>query len=594
MNKVYSRINWENEPSTKTPLNEHNLNKIDFAVDEIDNRVIELDATKAKNTDLQTLSTRVDNLILNAGDSSVEAADARVTEDGTVYDTLKNRLDAEHSNVTSDISQLSEDIVNLKGVSNDNSFIFSSGYSYFHYNFIENHTYRITNNSEEMNAFWSANDNNGVVEEITGGALPFTEIEFTPNISASKLRVYANGNGTIIIEDMNSYVRKNDERVTAIENKIIIGENKFNKYDTVDGYFLSYVNGSKNVNENFCYSSFYTEIKPNTNYIQSHYNSHICFYDENKNFISGTIDKTFTTPENAKYLRASCSISIKDSYYIFEGDIPKSYKPFEYRFIHQNDGIDNVVIVDKNGGGKYTSITQASANEPSGSIIYVMPGIYDNEEIRGTHSKKQYIIGVSAQDCIIKNHTGKYLYEPIQIGAGLLKNLTFIAEKGIDVSESDFNYAIHVESHILSNENLTIENCIAISHNSSALGMGMRGGCNVIIKNSTFISTTSSGFLVHDSNYDDYLGEQNLSIQDCVIYAKDNDSSAIKFQSQEKNGSTINIEMIRNRLKSTHGDIYKAVNYYGGSGGSDDFLGCINFRLKETSWGNSDNTFDSN
>lgn len=109
MNKVYSRTNWENEPSTKTPLNEHNLNKIDFAVDEIDNRVIELDATKAKNTDLQTLSTRVDNLILNAGDSSVEAADARVTEDGTVYDTLKNRLDAEHSNVTSDISQLSNE-----------------------------------------------------------------------------------------------------------------------------------------------------------------------------------------------------------------------------------------------------------------------------------------------------------------------------------------------------------------------------------------------------------------------------------------------------------------------------------------------------
>lgn len=109
MNKVYSRINWENEPSTKTPLNEHNLNKIDFAVDEIDNRVIELDATKAKNTDLQTLSARVDNLILNAGDSSAEAADARVTKDGTTYDTLKKRLDAEHSSVTEDISQLSEE-----------------------------------------------------------------------------------------------------------------------------------------------------------------------------------------------------------------------------------------------------------------------------------------------------------------------------------------------------------------------------------------------------------------------------------------------------------------------------------------------------
>lgn len=116
MNKVYSRINWENEPSTKTPLNEHNLNKIDFAVDEIDNRVIELDSTKAKNTDLQTLSTRVDNLILNAGDSSAECTDARVTEDGTTYDTLKKRLDAEHSSVIEDISQLSDEIGVINGI----------------------------------------------------------------------------------------------------------------------------------------------------------------------------------------------------------------------------------------------------------------------------------------------------------------------------------------------------------------------------------------------------------------------------------------------------------------------------------------------
>lgn len=40
--KVYSRINWENEPSTKSPINEENLNKMDFALNEIDNRTVEL------------------------------------------------------------------------------------------------------------------------------------------------------------------------------------------------------------------------------------------------------------------------------------------------------------------------------------------------------------------------------------------------------------------------------------------------------------------------------------------------------------------------------------------------------------------------
>lgn len=46
MQKAYSRINWENYPSDKTPLNESNLNRLDAATDEIDNRVISLNSTK--------------------------------------------------------------------------------------------------------------------------------------------------------------------------------------------------------------------------------------------------------------------------------------------------------------------------------------------------------------------------------------------------------------------------------------------------------------------------------------------------------------------------------------------------------------------
>lgn len=52
MNKVYTRINWENYPSTNTPLNESNLNKLDFATNEIDNRLIEMDTTKVGLSEL--------------------------------------------------------------------------------------------------------------------------------------------------------------------------------------------------------------------------------------------------------------------------------------------------------------------------------------------------------------------------------------------------------------------------------------------------------------------------------------------------------------------------------------------------------------
>lgn len=44
--KAHSNINWENKPSTKTPINETNLNKMDKSIDAIDDRVITLDSVK--------------------------------------------------------------------------------------------------------------------------------------------------------------------------------------------------------------------------------------------------------------------------------------------------------------------------------------------------------------------------------------------------------------------------------------------------------------------------------------------------------------------------------------------------------------------
>lgn len=46
MNKAYERINWQNKPSTATKINATNLNKMDLALDTIDDRVIELDTNK--------------------------------------------------------------------------------------------------------------------------------------------------------------------------------------------------------------------------------------------------------------------------------------------------------------------------------------------------------------------------------------------------------------------------------------------------------------------------------------------------------------------------------------------------------------------
>jgi len=55
MNKAHENINWENYPSDNTALNAENLNKMDVAIDNIDNRVVSLDSSKATKTEVSTL-----------------------------------------------------------------------------------------------------------------------------------------------------------------------------------------------------------------------------------------------------------------------------------------------------------------------------------------------------------------------------------------------------------------------------------------------------------------------------------------------------------------------------------------------------------
>ena len=59
MQKIYSRINWENFPSEKTAVNESNLNKMDLAIDNLDDRVVAMDASKVDLTKANDLVEQI-------------------------------------------------------------------------------------------------------------------------------------------------------------------------------------------------------------------------------------------------------------------------------------------------------------------------------------------------------------------------------------------------------------------------------------------------------------------------------------------------------------------------------------------------------
>lgn len=54
MNKVFSLWLWENEPSVNTPLSAEFLNRLNNGLNEVDNRVVQFDSTKANQSDMLT------------------------------------------------------------------------------------------------------------------------------------------------------------------------------------------------------------------------------------------------------------------------------------------------------------------------------------------------------------------------------------------------------------------------------------------------------------------------------------------------------------------------------------------------------------
>lgn len=74
MAKIYNRINWQNSPSTSTPLNAANLNKMDKGIDEID-------------TKLDNLQTTVDNLPSGGGGGNANILEITQTKYDNLPDT---------------------------------------------------------------------------------------------------------------------------------------------------------------------------------------------------------------------------------------------------------------------------------------------------------------------------------------------------------------------------------------------------------------------------------------------------------------------------------------------------------------------------
>lgn len=81
MEKLYKKIGWKNRPNLSTPLGATNMNKIDEALDGLDNRTIELDEQRANHKRL------IDGLYFNVNENTSAIED--LTKKSNDIDALK-------------------------------------------------------------------------------------------------------------------------------------------------------------------------------------------------------------------------------------------------------------------------------------------------------------------------------------------------------------------------------------------------------------------------------------------------------------------------------------------------------------------------
>lgn len=109
--------------------------------------------------------------------------------------------------------------------------------------------------------------------------------------------------------------------------KLTSGKNLFNKDAVVTGKYPNYANGNLSTESSFSASEF-IPIEPNKDYIKSD-SQQLTFYDSSKIFISGLPSaQTFTTPENAHFLRLAISNTKLSTYQLEEGTVLTEYEEY--------------------------------------------------------------------------------------------------------------------------------------------------------------------------------------------------------------------------------------------------------------------------
>lgn len=324
--------------------------------------------------------------------------------------------------------------------------------------------------------------------------------------------------------------------------------NRFDKSTITSGCYLATSDGTL-VNEDSFFASDYIDVSDLEN-IKCSYTHIVCFYDVQKVFISGQSfntnneDNSIQRPENAVYMRFSNYLTKLNDSQIGKDVSRSNYSPYGKYTLPDLIESENIIIVDANGNGDYTSLTQALYdNVNSGVNIKVLPGVYnivseyvsifgqsavDNMADSDSATFKGFQYGAIIRNRKITFEPGSHIicdwtghtvdgthrfsafrvdYNCELIGLDLVATGTFYAihdDYGLD----DIPYTVKYENCRVEGVNLTNANCIG-------------GGCQKyskhILKNCYFNNNLTNSATVRYHNTNDDGAEPEIYVSNCYF-----------------------------------------------------------------------------
>ena len=405
-----------------------------------------------------------------------------------------------------------------------------------------------TKNDNQQLAFYDVDYNfiSGLANPVTTFTTPSNAYYVRITVEESMLNSLQleKGSESTEYEPFDAMLDPNSIRNKSIsKNKLAFGvpdmipsKNLFNKDTAIKDRYISYSDGLVDTASGF-YASDFIKIEPNTTYTKND-NQQLAFYDVDYNFISGLVNPvtTFTTPENAKYVRITIVEAMLDSFQLEKGNESTEYETFDIKIdpkhikMNSNNRVKNVVTVAKENGD-YKTINEALSSIKDSKENQITIKLAPGEYVESVNTIGRYvsIVGENKDTCIIKTYTNDYYHPPLDCSANnYFSNLTVIADdNGTTTPVNGVNnmpaYALHFDISGRYNKDLEenhgiarFENVIFISKHQHAAGIGISHNQHLIFENCEFISFNNPAFRAHNYQLEGASNEK-MTVRNCVM-----------------------------------------------------------------------------